>query len=52
MGWDFQAKMGSLASSHAGNVSDWLGWWLSSVVVLVTVGYYCDKSAAMRGSKV
>ncbi len=41
----------SLFSSHAGAVSDWLGWWLASVMLLVAVGYYCDKSAAMRGSK-
>ena len=43
--------VGTLFHSHAGNVSDWFGWWLASVVLLVAVGYYCDRSAAMRGSK-
>ncbi len=32
-------------------VNDWIGWWLASVLLLVAVGYYCDRSAAMRGSK-
>ena len=54
--WEIRASclvgMGSLLSSQAGNVSNWFGWWLTSVALLVGVGYYCDKSAAMRGSKV
>jgi len=37
--------------SHPAPVSDWLGWWLASVMLLVAVGVYCDRSAAMRGTK-